>query len=157
MNAGIRHAENAVPCTVARDVTEVTWSFRTVAWPNSYCITSNTGTKRREGRGGKMRQRSAAVVQPRSMRFLNFITSRMGWLCHYIYIYNPQHYWVFRLRPSSGILKTRKHNISETGSISETLCSLLFGTLDDGQSPKHPVILSFTIKLASYKQLHLNH
>jgi hypothetical protein len=28
----------------------------------------------------------------------------------------PQHYWVFRLCPSSGIQETRKHKISETGS-----------------------------------------
>jgi hypothetical protein len=29
-----------------------------------------------------------------------------------------QNYWVFGPRPSSGILKTRKHNVSETGSVS---------------------------------------
>jgi hypothetical protein len=29
-----------------------------------------------------------------------------------------QHYWGFGLRPSSGILKTRKHNVSETASVS---------------------------------------
>jgi hypothetical protein len=28
-----------------------------------------------------------------------------------------QNYWVFGLCPSSGILGTRKHNISETGSV----------------------------------------
>jgi hypothetical protein len=33
INAGFRHAENAAPCTVARDVTEVTWSFLTAARP----------------------------------------------------------------------------------------------------------------------------
>jgi hypothetical protein len=33
-------------------------------------------------------------------------------------VYNTQSYWVFQLRPSSGILKTRKHNVSETGSVS---------------------------------------
>jgi hypothetical protein len=31
INGGIWHAENAAPCTVARDVTEVTWSLPTVA------------------------------------------------------------------------------------------------------------------------------
>jgi hypothetical protein len=31
INAGIRHAEDAALCTVARDVPEVTWSFLTVA------------------------------------------------------------------------------------------------------------------------------
>jgi hypothetical protein len=33
-------------------------------------------------------------------------------------VYNTQNYWVFRLSPSSGILKTRKHNVSETESVS---------------------------------------
>jgi hypothetical protein len=32
-------------------------------------------------------------------------------------VYNTQNYWGFGLCPSSGILKTRKHNVSETGSI----------------------------------------
>jgi hypothetical protein len=30
----------------------------------------------------------------------------------------PQNYWVFGLCPSPGILKARKHNMSETGSVS---------------------------------------
>jgi hypothetical protein len=30
-------------------------------------------------------------------------------------VYNTQNYWVFGLCPSSGILKTREYNISETG------------------------------------------
>jgi hypothetical protein len=29
-----------------------------------------------------------------------------------------QNYWVYELCPSSSILETRKHNISETGSVS---------------------------------------
>jgi hypothetical protein len=33
-------------------------------------------------------------------------------------VYNTQNYWVFGLRLSSGILETRKHNVSETGSVS---------------------------------------
>jgi hypothetical protein len=33
--------------------------------------------------------------------------------------YNTRDYWVFGLRPSSGILKnTKEHNASETGSVS---------------------------------------
>jgi hypothetical protein len=32
-------------------------------------------------------------------------------------VYNTQNYWVFGLCPSSGILDTRKHNVSETGSV----------------------------------------
>jgi hypothetical protein len=35
--------------------------------------------------------------------------------------YNTQNYWVFGLCPSSGILETRKHNVSETGSVSVLL------------------------------------
>jgi hypothetical protein len=33
-------------------------------------------------------------------------------------VYNIQNYWVSGLCPSSGILNTRKHNVSETGSVS---------------------------------------
>jgi hypothetical protein len=31
---------------------------------------------------------------------------------------HTQNYWVFELCPSSGILETRKHNVSETGTVS---------------------------------------
>jgi hypothetical protein len=33
-------------------------------------------------------------------------------------VYNTQNYWVFGLCPSTDILETRKHNVSETGSVS---------------------------------------
>jgi hypothetical protein len=33
-------------------------------------------------------------------------------------VYNIQIYWVFGLSPWSGILETRKHNVSKTGSVS---------------------------------------
>jgi hypothetical protein len=33
-------------------------------------------------------------------------------------VYNIQNYWVFGLWPASGILETRIHNVSETGSVS---------------------------------------
>jgi hypothetical protein len=33
-------------------------------------------------------------------------------------VYNTQNYWFFGLCPSSGILETRKHDVSETGSVS---------------------------------------
>jgi hypothetical protein len=56
------------------------------------------------------------------------------------YAYNTQRYWVFGLCPSSGFFldNNEKHNVSETGPVSETLCfSLLFRkNPDDGQSPK---------------------
>jgi hypothetical protein len=45
-----------------------------------------------------------------------------------------QIYGVFGLCPSSGIVGTRKHNFSETGSVSETLCFLVYRIPDDGQS-----------------------
>jgi hypothetical protein len=35
---------------------------------------------------------------------------------------NTQHYWVFGLCPSSGVLETIKHNVSETGSVSVFKC-----------------------------------
>jgi hypothetical protein len=47
-----------------------------------------------------------------------------------------QNYWVLGLCPSSGILENRRHNVSETGPVSETLCLLLSRTPDDEQSPK---------------------
>jgi hypothetical protein len=33
-------------------------------------------------------------------------------------VYDTQNYWVFGLCPSSIILETKKHNVSETGSVS---------------------------------------
>jgi hypothetical protein len=33
-------------------------------------------------------------------------------------VYNTQNYWVLGLFPSSGILQNRKHDVSETGSVS---------------------------------------
>jgi hypothetical protein len=33
-------------------------------------------------------------------------------------VYNIQNYWVFGLSPSSSILENRKHDVSETGSVS---------------------------------------
>jgi hypothetical protein len=33
-------------------------------------------------------------------------------------VYNTQNFWVFGLFPSSGTLENRKHDISETGSVS---------------------------------------
>jgi hypothetical protein len=43
-----------------------------------------------------------------------------------------QNYWGFGLFPSSGILGNRGSDVSETGSISETLCPLLPTIPDDG-------------------------
>jgi hypothetical protein len=51
-------------------------------------------------------------------------------------VYNTQNYYVFGLCPSSGILENRKHNVSETDQVSETLCFLVFRITDDGQSPR---------------------
>jgi hypothetical protein len=33
-------------------------------------------------------------------------------------VYNTQNYWDFGLYPLSGIIKTREHDVSETGSVS---------------------------------------
>jgi hypothetical protein len=40
----------------------------------------------------------------------------------YICMFGIQNYWVFGLFPSSGILGTRKHNVSKTGSVSVLRC-----------------------------------
>jgi hypothetical protein len=50
-------------------------------------------------------------------------------------VYNTQNYWVFGLFPSSNVLGTRKHDLSETGSVSVLRCggrktSTLLGPLD---------------------------
>jgi hypothetical protein len=37
-------------------------------------------------------------------------------------VYRTQNYWVFGLFPLSGILGTRKHDVSETGSVSVFRC-----------------------------------
>jgi hypothetical protein len=50
--------------------------------------------------------------------------------------YNTQNYWVSRLCPSSGIPGTGKENISETGSVSETLRFLVFRIPNEGQIPE---------------------
>jgi hypothetical protein len=47
-------------------------------------ITAYPSNTRNEGRGGKTRQRSATVAKSRSLRFLNFLTSRIGRLRHNI-------------------------------------------------------------------------
>jgi hypothetical protein len=51
-------------------------------------------------------------------------------------VYNTQDYWVFWTFPSSGILETRKHNVLETGSVSEMLCFLVSTIPDDGKVQK---------------------
>jgi hypothetical protein len=61
INAGIRHAENAAPCTVVHDVTEVTWSFLTVAPSSGYRVTQQHA-ERREGKGGEARHGSAPLL-----------------------------------------------------------------------------------------------
>jgi hypothetical protein len=58
-------------------------------------------------------------------------------------VYNTWSHWVSGLWPSSGILNTRKHNVSSKGnmekqldSFSETLCFLVFRVPDDVPSPE---------------------
>jgi hypothetical protein len=51
-------------------------------------------------------------------------------------VFNTQNYWVSGLCPLSRILNTRKQNISGTGSVSKTLCFVVFRILDDRQSPE---------------------
>jgi hypothetical protein len=48
-----------------------------------------------------------------------------------------QNYWGFGLLPSSGILGTRKHDVSETDPASETSCFLVPTIPGDGKVQKH--------------------
>jgi hypothetical protein len=75
---------------IVRDTTEVTWSFLTVEPSSVTAQPSNAlcGAKRGEGRESKKRQRSATVAQSRSLRFLNFSSSRMGRLRHSIILWS---------------------------------------------------------------------
>jgi hypothetical protein len=68
-------------------------------------------------------------------------------------VYNTQNYWGFRPRPSSGILETRKHNVSETESVSKMLNFLIFRIrkMDEVQNQ---VILSLTFCSFCVLQVH---
>jgi hypothetical protein len=59
-------------------------------------------------------------------------------------VYNTQNYWVFGLCSTSGILKTTKHNVSETDPVSETFF-LVFRIPDDGkvQNPSNADIFTY--------------
>jgi hypothetical protein len=68
-------------------------------------------------------------------------------------VYNTQNYWVFELFPSSGILENRKHDVSETGSVSvlrwrgektptqkrRVFCSLEYRTMEKVPKPSNSV------------------
>jgi hypothetical protein len=58
-------------------------------------------------------------------------------------VYHIHNYWGFGLFPMSGILGTRKHDVSETGSVSETSYFLVPTIPDDVKVQKNPVILNF--------------
>jgi hypothetical protein len=60
----------------------------------------------------------------------------------------------FRTFPSSGILETRKHDVSETGSVSETSCLLVSRIQDDGKVQKHPVNIIW-IRLNIWRAIYL--
>jgi hypothetical protein len=47
-----------------------------------------------------------------------------------------KNYWVSGLFQSSGILGDGKHDVLETGSVSQTSCFLFFRMPDTGKSPK---------------------
>jgi hypothetical protein len=49
---------------------------------------------------------------------------------------NTQNYWIFWTFPSSGILESKEHDVSETGSVSETSCFLVSKIPDDGKVQK---------------------
>jgi hypothetical protein len=89
------------------------------------------------------------------------VVARSAQICNFNRDMISQNYRGSGLGPSSGILKTRKHNVSETLSkrpnrvgvfpphlrmetdpASETLCFLFYRIPDDGRKFKNPVILS---------------
>jgi hypothetical protein len=45
-------------------------------------------------------------------------TVQWTWISNYPEFVLPRNYWIFGLCPSSGILKTKEHNVSATGSVS---------------------------------------
>jgi hypothetical protein len=55
--------------------------------------------------------------------------------------HGSQDYWVFWTFPSFGILEIRIHDVSETDSVSETLCFLVSRIPDDGKVKKKTGIL----------------
>jgi hypothetical protein len=57
-------------------------------------------------------------------------------------VFYIQNYWVFGLYPSSGILGTREHDVSETDPVYETSCSVVSRISDDGKKSKNPVIMN---------------
>lgn len=60
-------------------------------------------------------------------------------------VYMTQNYRVSGLRPKSGIRNTRKHNVSETDLVTETLRLLVLRIPDNEQSkkPSNSVTLTF--------------
>jgi hypothetical protein len=73
--------------------------------------------------------------------FMNMLSMLNGCCCCWILriltmVYNTQNYWVSGLRPSSGILNTRKRNISGTDPVSETFFFLVFRIPEDRRSPE---------------------
>jgi hypothetical protein len=71
-------------------------------------------------------------------------------VCH------TQNYWVFGLFPSSGIIGTRKHDVSETGSVSVFRCRgkipTQMGPLDRANLNHWASLLCITISLVSLKK-----
>jgi hypothetical protein len=72
-----------------------------------------------------------------------FFFCAIGSSCAVVTIYNTWSHWLSGLYPLSGILNTKKHNVSkeESSCISvfpllETLCFLVFRILDNGQGPE---------------------
>jgi hypothetical protein len=61
---------------------------------------------------------------------------------------NIEKYWFFGLFPSSGILGTRKHDVSETGTVSETSC-LIHLHVSDTQNRNR--VLSIKDNFYSYR------
>jgi hypothetical protein len=69
-----------------------------------------------------------------------FVLECIGFFMRLEVVYHNQNYWGFGLFPSSSILGTRKHDVSETGSVSVLRCLLPFIPEDGNiQFPKRRV------------------
>jgi hypothetical protein len=104
----------------------------------------------RNGKVAEVHKSVTVVIQPsnRHENFISKIVNKQELInrCHIMLMYNiiyentlkhvlnsnlnfkyetetsTQNYWVFGLFPSSGILGSRKHDVSETGSVSVLRC-----------------------------------
>jgi hypothetical protein len=68
-------------------------------------------------------------------------------------VYNTQNYWVSEFFPSSDTLENRKHDVSETGSVSVLSRCLLPHSLEDGnRSSFRNIVFSILYNTGRWKK-----